>query len=132
MIENIHTGSCMCGNVSYQTRGELRPICACHCIQCRKSSGHYSAATSVPTDNIEISGDDLKWYRSSDIAERGFCGNCGSNLFYRPFGKGRVSIYSGTIDGDTGLSITSQIWIEEKGDYYDLPDVPVIDQSELG
>ena len=86
----------------------------------------------MPSDNIEVSGDGLKWYRSSDVAERGFCGNCGSNLFYRPFGKGRVSIYSGSIDGNTGLVIESQIWIEEKGDYYDLPDVPVIDQSELG
>ncbi len=132
MNEKMTTGSCMCGDVTYEARGELRPICACHCTLCRKSSGHYSAATSVSNDRFRVSGDSLKWFRSSDIAERGFCGNCGSNLFYRPFGKDRTSIFSGTIDGETGLKIDSQIWVEDKGDYYELPDVRVIDQGELG
>ena len=132
MSEKITTGSCMCGKVSYQALGELRPICACHCTLCRKSSGHYSAATSVPTDKLTVTGDSLRWFSSSDIAERGFCGDCGSNLFYRPVGKGRTSIFSGTIDGASGLKIESQIWVEDKGDYYDLPDVPAIEQSELG
>lgn len=42
-----------------------------------------------------------------------------------------MSIFSGTIDGETGLSIASQLNVESKGDYYTLPDVPVISQDML-
>ena len=132
MAEKVAQGSCMCGSIRYEARGDLRPLCACHCNSCRKSSGHYTAATAVKKENLTVFGDSLKWYRADDIAERAFCSNCGSNLFYRPFNKGWTSIFSGTLDGETGLSIESQIFVEEKGDYYELPDVPVIQQSDLG
>ena len=125
-------GSCMCGQVTYQVNGVLRPITACHCIQCRKSSGHYSAATSTANENLKIQGDSLKWFKSSEVASRGFCGTCGSNLFWRPVGKGRTSIFTGSIDGPTELKTENQIFVESKGDYYELPDVPVIEQADLG
>ena len=121
----------MCGSVRYQALGDLRPICLCHCTMCRKASGHYTAATAVPTENLTITGDTLQWYRSSDYAERGFCSECGSSLFFRPFGKKKTSIFVGSIDGDTGLQTDSQIWAEDKGDYYELPNVNVIQQSDL-
>ena len=132
MSEKVTIGSCMCGEVRYEARGELRPICLCHCTMCRKASGHYTAATAVPTDKLTISGDSFTWFKSSDYAERGFCKTCGSSLFFRPFGKDRTSIFVGSIDGDTELKAVSQIWCEDKGDYYDLPDLPIIEQSELG
>ena len=131
-MSKITNGSCMCGQVTYQINGPLRPITACHCTQCRKSSGHYSAATSTPSENLTTKGDSLKWFKSSNVASRGFCSTCGSNLFWRPVGKGRTSIFSGSIDGPTELKIENQIFVEDKGDYYELPDVKVIEQAELG
>ncbi len=50
----IKTGGCLCGQVTYKINGPLRPVIACHCKQCRKSSGHHVAATSVARDRIEI------------------------------------------------------------------------------
>ena len=41
-----YRGSCLCGAVRYIVRGELRHVVGCHCGQCRKTSGHYVAATS--------------------------------------------------------------------------------------
>ena len=105
--------------------GALRPIIACHCRQCRKTSGHYVAATACANKNLEINGDGLRWYRSSDVAERGFCGICGSNLFWRRLGSDQTSIWAGGIDGPTGLKIESQWHTESKGDYYELPDAPI-------
>lgn len=126
------SGGCLCGAVTYEVRGALRPIVACHCRQCRKTSGHYVAATQAGAENITIRGDGLKWYRSSEIAERGFCSNCGSSLFWRRHDDGgHISIWAGSIDGPTGLRMESQIHAASAGDYYDLPDVPIIDQSEL-
>jgi hypothetical protein len=130
MNETIE-GSCLCGKVRYKACGDLRPICACHCTQCRKTSGHFSASTSVEAADLEMSGSSLKWFKSSDIAERGFCNLCGSSLFWRPFNKTKVSIYAGSIDTDHHLKLENQIRVEDKGSYYEVPDVMVVDQETL-
>ncbi len=124
-------GSCLCGNVTYEIQGNLRPVCACHCNQCRKTSGHYVAATQCESKDLSIKGDTLSWYKSSSTAERGFCRTCGSNLFWRRFGNEHTSIFAGTIDGPSGLIMDSQILTQTKGDYYQLPDVPIRQQSTL-
>jgi hypothetical protein len=43
----MHTGSCLCGAVKFTVEGELAGPDACHCGQCRKTSGHYWASTEV-------------------------------------------------------------------------------------
>ncbi len=115
-------GQCLCGAVQYRLHGSIRPVIACHCIQCRKTSGHYVAATQVKTANLEIEGSDaICWYQSSDQARRGFCSTCGSQLFWQPRDKDVTSVMAGTLDGNTGLAIEQQIHCEDKGDYYSLP-----------
>ena len=37
-------GSCLCGQVEFEADEPLRPVLACHCSQCRKTSGHYAAS----------------------------------------------------------------------------------------
>ncbi len=121
-MTDVHTGGCLCGGVRYRLTGPLRPVIACHCIQCRKTSGHHAAMTSVPNGRFSLEADEtLVWYRSSDSARRGFCKRCGGNLFWEPKGEGRVSITAGTLDGATGLAIERHIFTDFAGDYYDLP-----------
>ena len=126
-----HTGSCLCGGVKYRIAGALRPVIACHCTQCRKTSGHYVAATQCEASDMTLESETLIWFKSSDTAERGFCGRCGSNLFWRRFGNENISVWAGTIDGDTGLRMEAQLHTQSKGDYYDLPDCEIIDQTSL-
>ncbi len=123
------TGSCLCGDVRSRIRGPLRPVVACHCRQCRKTSGHYVAATQCARADIEIHGDTLRWYRSSERAERGFCARCGSNLFWRERDSARISVWAGTLDGETGLRMEAQLHADAKGDYYDLPDCEITPQE---
>lgn len=74
----MKTGSCLCGGVAYSLSGELRNSVACHCVQCRKTSGHYVSATQVTPDQLEITRDDtLVWYQSSPKAQRGFAAAAG-------------------------------------------------------
>ncbi len=113
-------GGCLCGAVTYRVTGPLRPVIACHCAQCRKSSGHHVAATSVARDDIEISGG-VTWYQSSETARRGFCGRCGSSLFWDGAGA-NLSIFAGTLDGPTGLTLAGHIFCANKGDYYEIAD----------
>ena len=128
---SVTKGSCLCGNVRYQVEGEMRPVCYCHCNQCRKMSGHFVAASQCQLSDISIEGD-VTWYQSSDTARRGFCAICSSSLFWQPTDGDRVSIFAGTIDGDTsGIIADKQLCSETKGEYYQLPDVPTVDQGDL-
>jgi hypothetical protein len=124
-------GGCLCGSVSYVVSGKLRSIVACHCNQCRKTSGHYAAATQVEIGHIQIVQKSLTWFRSSNKAERGFCATCGSNLFWREINSPFISIFAGTIDGRTGLKMGQQLYVESAGDYYEVPEIPVVAQSTL-
>lgn len=112
-------GSCLCGAVRYRVDAPLRPVVACHCSQCRKTSGHHVAATSAPVEAVQITGD-LQWFRSSDRAERGFCPICGSNLFWR--NPGHISIFAGTLDEHPPLTMAGHIYCKDKGSYYQITD----------
>jgi hypothetical protein len=123
MSEERHTGSCLCGAVAYEVEGPLREVIGCHCTQCRKQTGHYMAATAAKLDKFEIVKDEgLRWYRSSDMAERGFCQICGSTLFWQGKGRDYVAIAAGSVDGETGQRMSFHIFCADKGDYYDIAD----------
>ncbi len=112
-------GSCLCGAVRYEVRGPLRPVIYCHCQQCRKSTGHYMAATAAAREDLVLTEDrGLKWYRSSDVARRGFCGTCGSTLFWEADNRGHIAIAAGTLDGATGIKGEAHIYCDFAGDYY--------------
>ena len=125
-------GSCLCGAVTYVSDGPARSVVACHCNQCRKATGHFMAATQVPSASLKVSGvENMSWFKSSESAERGFCKVCGSQMFWREFDSGNTSITAGTIDGPSGLKLDRQLFAESKGDYYDLPIAEDVDQSTL-
>ena len=118
-----HGGGCLCGAVRYEVTGPLRGVVACHCSQCRRTSGHFVAASSAPADALTLNrAEGLCWYRSSPGAERGFCRVCGGNLFWRAIGNSDISIMAGSLDTPTGLTITEHIFVADKSDYYRLDD----------
>lgn len=125
------TGACLCGAVRFRITGPLSPVVGCHCIQCRKQTGHYMPATRARLIYFELIEDrGLRWYRASDQARRGFCDECGSTLFWQADGAERIAIAAGSIDGETGLSTAAHIYVADKGDYYRLDDdLPQYEQS---
>ncbi len=117
------TGACLCGAVRYEVRGPLRSVVACHCTQCRKTSGHFVCATQCREDDlVVVENRGLAWFQSSAKARRGFCRICGGNLFWKPEEGGNVSIMAGTLDGRTGLVISRHIFVADRGDYYEIDD----------
>ena len=123
MTRKSQSGSCLCGAVRYEIDGPLRKVVYCHCEQCRKTSGHFVAATAVDHENLQISEDSgLAWYRSSDIAKRGFCRHCGSSLFWAPAHGKYMAIMAGALDAPTGLTSREHIHVDDKSDYYELTD----------
>ena len=69
-----------------------------------------------------LAEDSLRWYDSSDSADRGYCGACGSNLFYRPSHRKYVAIFAGTLDTPTGLEAVGHIFVDDASDYITLGD----------
>jgi len=123
MTEETHTGSCLCGKVRYTVTGRLRDVVACHCTQCRKQSGHYYAATNAPDDAIAVEGKEhVKWYHASPEARRGFCGYCGSALFWKHEKDEFTSILAGGFDQPSVLKLAKHIFVAHKGDYYEIID----------
>lgn len=123
MPDTAHKGSCLCGAVKIKVEGDLSYADACHCSQCRKQTGHYLVSTNVPKSALLVEGEDnVRWYPSSDHARRGFCGTCGSTLFWDPFRKDGIAIAMGLFDGQTGAKLTHHIFTADKGDYYEITD----------
>ena len=120
------SGGCLCGGVRYEVTGKLRNIITCHCEQCRRSSGHFVAATACRREHFKlVQQDSLQWFSAVPGHRRGFCNICGSSLFFEETGGPRVSIAAGTLDAPQGLRIEAQIFTAEAGDYYALdPQVP--------
>ena len=116
------SGHCLCGAVRYEVHGPLSEMHACHCGQCLRQSGHFVVATGALRSDFKLlQGETLKWFRSSSFARRGFCSECGSNLFWDDDGD-EISINAGTLDQPTGLKLTKHIFVAEKADYYEIDD----------
>ncbi len=125
-------GGCACGGVRYEVRGKLRDVITCHCIQCRRTSGHFVAATACRRGAFTlVKSESLKWYVAVPGFRRGFCDTCGASLFFEEVGGERVSIAAGSLDEPQGLKIAAHIFTSEAGDYYRIePDVPASARGE--
>lgn len=114
------TGHCLCGEIRFHgTYDAGHGLKACHCSQCRRWSGHYW--TAILPRSLTIEGQP-RWYRASDSARRGFCGTCGSSLFWQHDGSDVIDVAAGAIDSPTGLQLLGHIFVADKGDYYDIAD----------
>lgn len=125
-------GQCLCGKVTFSTPA-VSEVGICHCEMCRRWSGGPSIAAHFKS-KPEIEGEEfIAWYSSSDWAERGFCSQCGSNLFYRlKGGAPDFVVCAGAYDDQSGFKVTAQIFIEEKPDYYDFAgDIPSMTGEEV-
>ena len=121
------SGSCLCGGVRFVIKGEAREVVNCFCEQCRKTSGHYVAATRVDKQNLNIEANDtLCWYESSPGVKRGFCKRCGGNLFWDNQQNNQISVMAGTLNLPTGLMTTQNIHEQDASDYFELPDIGAV------
>lgn len=123
VIERI-TGGCYCGQVRYAAANVRSTVSECHCSQCRKQAGHRYATTGGKWSDVsvETGAEHVTWFRSSPEAERGFCSACGSHLFWKSSNGDAVAILAASVDEPTGLRMGRHIFVEAKGDYYDISD----------
>lgn len=112
------TGRCLCGKVTYRTEPAVHEVGACHCDMCLRWTGGPLFAVHCKGP-VEFEGaEHIVRYKSSDWAERGFCGSCGSNLFYYMPSDGHYVMAAGTLDDQASLQMESEIFIDTKPGWY--------------
>jgi hypothetical protein len=125
-MTDVATGRCLCGAVAYEVHGPLRDVLICHCEECRRWHGHVAACTAARREDFVLVTDrGLRWVQSpnSDAgARRGFCGECGSSLFWDPPRRDPISIAAGSVDQPTGLHVAGHWFVSQAADYAGPPD----------
>jgi hypothetical protein len=124
MAENtVSFGGCLCGAVRYKVDGPLRDVVNCHCGMCQRLHGSFGPHSKALKTNITIThSEGLAWFKTSDVARRGFCRECGSGLFWEPFDQEGTGIIAGSLDTPTGLKTMGHIFVGEKSDFYEITD----------
>ncbi|HET8726551.1 MAG TPA: GFA family protein [Alphaproteobacteria bacterium] len=70
----------------------------CHCRMCQKAVGNiFAMLVPVRRDRLEWSGE-LSLFRSSSVAERGFCRHCGTPLSFAYLASDWMAVTLGSVD----------------------------------
>ncbi|MFT7653150.1 MAG: hypothetical protein ACI9ON_004351 [Limisphaerales bacterium] len=112
-------GKCLCGAVSFEAN-EIDPhVHACHCSMCRTWTGGPMMAASV--GEISFKGEEsIARYASSEWAERGFCKQCGTSLFYRLKEQDMYIMATGCFDEADQFDLAGEIFFDEKPSSYNF------------
>src|SRR5271156_1296668 len=108
-------GGCQCGAVRYRLEAELTGVNVCHCRMCQKASGGpFMTFGGVRMSEFIVTHGAISTFPSSDIAERGFCAQCGTPLTYRGLGSDRVSVTLGSLDDPNAAEPATQLGVESR------------------
>jgi hypothetical protein len=113
-------GGCLCGAVRFSAIPKKNEHEACHCNMCRKwSGGPWMAVECVGSVLVEEDSN-IGVYRSSKWAERWFCKQCGTVLFYKLRDHDHFGVSVEAFDEPEKFTFTSEIFIDEKPARYDF------------
>ena len=118
--ETLHA-TCLCGANHFSLPGPMGDVTACHCSQCRKTSGYFSASFDAPESALHWHSRRVTEYATQGGSQRGFCTTCASSLYFRA-ADGSFSVEAGCIDAPTGGRLSAHIFTADMGDYYTLTD----------
>lgn len=89
-------GKCLCGGTTVTIDPPVTEFGICHCKSCRRWQSRPWLAIQAPHAKIE--GETLEVFRSSALAERGFCKKCGSHIFHRPIDGPELAVSIGLFE----------------------------------
>jgi hypothetical protein len=106
-------GGCQCGAVRYALKTPPEESSICHCRMCQKASGQpFMALARVKLPDLVWTRGAPAIFASSNLAERGFCKDCGTPLTYRFFAEDNISVAVGSLDDPRAAPPTIQYGVE--------------------
>ena len=120
------SGACLCGKVTFAASVETG-LGACYCGMCRQwSAGPFMSVNAVGP--VTLTGkENIGLYSSSDWAERGFCNQCGSNLFYRLLPRkglpdGQYIFSAGAVSDQSKFQFDHEVFVDHAPHWYRFAD----------
>lgn len=113
-------GQCQCGAARFEAQLTGLGAHACHCLMCRRQTSGPQFAVDA---NHPVAFEDetaVGVYQSSEWGERGFCKTCGTLLFWRTRDHSFGSINPFTLEDAPDFAFESEIFIDQKPDFYDF------------
>lgn len=113
-------GSCLCKAVQFSFTLKHKHFDACHCTMCRIWGGGPSFTVESNGDIEFVGAENITRYSSSDWANRGFCKQCGTNLFYEMKDPklNFCNFHLGTIENHEEFEFTTQIYVDAQPKNY--------------
>jgi len=115
-------GSCLCGAVSYQIKGNGEKFYFCHCERCRKATGSAHASNLLfKFDSAEwLSGEELlKFFKVPEAGRFAniFCSNCGSRMPRINREQNFVVVPAGSLDSEPTLKPVARIFENSRAEW---------------
>jgi hypothetical protein len=105
-------GHCLCGAVTIAVTASRGFTAVCHCRMCQRWSGGLFICVPAEAEDVQVTGP-VTQFHSSDIAERAFCGTCGSHLWFRGTNSdGHYALVPGLFDESRDLPLKSEIYTD--------------------
>ena len=124
---SLRTGRCLCGEVTFEARNPPETFSVCHCRMCRHWTGSALFGLTFEMEDVTWSGaEHIAVFQSSEWAQRGWCRDCGSHLYFRFTAveqfAGKIELPLGLLDDPSGFRLRSEIFTDEAPDSYALAD----------
>ncbi len=130
-------GGCLCKTVRFAAELPSLFCCHCHCEWCRRAHGAAFVTwfgVRQEAFSLTAGAEALRWYRSSEQSERGFCSNCGTTMFFRTtLAPGEVHIALACADAEIDRKPALHVFYEAHVPWVSLgDDLPKLDREHAG
>ncbi len=128
-MTKLHRGSCLCGAVHFEIRGDFERFYLCHCQHCQKDTGAAHAANLFSTSAT------LHWLSGEDLVKsftvtgsrhmKSFCSTCGSALPSRQQEGQLLVVPAGSLDSELSIRPLAHLFVASKAQWEQgLTDIP--------
>lgn len=118
---DIHEGSCLCGNIRFRATGKPNRSVTCHCTMCQKAAGApFMTLLDFPAGAVTWTTRQPTYYKSSDIANRGFCPDCGTALTFQFVDSPNIDISVAAFDAPNAFPPEEHLWTDSKIDWVEI------------
>jgi hypothetical protein len=97
-------GRCLCRGIRFTVGPPTLFVAHCHCRWCREAHGAAFVTWVGVAERrfrLEQGADLLRWYASTEQSRRGFCGRCGTTLFFATvLAPGEIHVTRASIPGE--------------------------------
>jgi hypothetical protein len=126
------TGGCQCGAVRYALSAMPEGAHFCHCRMCQKAvGGPFAALAPVRLADFAWTRGMPSVFRSSNLAYRHYCADCGTPLSFGYDAKPWIDVTIGSLDAPERVPPVRQYGIESRLAWYDPAAIDRLPSQEV-